>query len=113
LAGLTLLLGAAVGLVIVYQRDLRPSQQEKWVQWQRIKAKGKTRYVLTQMLWTQVVWLPIVLGSLFEIYKNGLGYSRSLPPWSWVVLAITGAPFAFVYSVVWWRRQERKYSEAH
>jgi len=111
--GLTLLLGAAVGLVFMYQRDLRPSQQEKWVEWQRIKAKGKARYVLAQMFWTQVVWLPIFLGSLFEIYKNGPGHPLLLPPWWWVVLAIMGAPFAFVYSVVWWRRQERNYSEAH
>jgi hypothetical protein len=111
--GFTLLLGAAVGLVIVYQRDLRPSLQEKRIEWQRIKAKGKVRYVLAQILWTQVVWLPIFLGGLLEIYKNGTWGLHSLPPWWWVVLALLGAPFALVYSVVWWGRQEQKYSDAH
>ena len=79
--GFTLLIGAAVGLVIVYRRDLHPSQQEKRIQWQRIKAKGKVRYVLAQILWTQVVWLPIFLGGLLEIYKNGTWGLLSLPPW--------------------------------
>lgn len=111
--GLTLLLCAVGGLVLVYRRGLRLSAKEKELQWQRIKAKGKVRYVISGVLLSQSVWLPLLFGSLFEISKYGTWRSASLPPWWWVVLAALGAPIAFIYSMIWWHRQERKYSDGH
>ena len=108
--GLTLLLGAVAGLVLIYRRDLRPSATEKELEWQRIKAKGKVRYVVVQILFSQLVWLTVLLEGLFQFYKYGTLRSLSLPPWWWMVMAGICAPFAFVYSVTWWRRQERKHS---
>jgi hypothetical protein len=111
--GLMLLLCAVGGLVLVYRRDLRLSAKEKELEWQRIKSMGKVRYVVGQVLLSQLVWLPLLIGRLFEIYKYGTWSSASLPPWWWVVLAALGAPLAFIYSMSWWHRQERKYSDGH
>ena len=110
--GLTLLLCAVGGLMLVYRRDLRLSAREKELVWQRIKAKGKVRYVVGRVLSSQLVWLPLLFGGLFDIYTYGTWRSVSLPPWWWMVLAALGAPMAFIYSMSWWHRQERKYSDA-
>ena len=111
--GLTLLLCAVAGLLLVYRRDLRLSAREKELEWQRIKGKGKVRYVVGQVLLSQLVWLPLLFGGLFDIYRYGTWHSVSLPPWWWMVLAALGAPMAFIYSMSWWHRQERKYSDGH
>ena len=111
--GLTLLLCAVGGLVLIYRRDLRPSVREKEIAWQRIKAKGKLRYVVGQVLLSQLVWLPLLFGGLFDIYKYGTWHYVPWPPWWWMVLAALGAPIAVIYSMSWWHRQERKYSDAH
>lgn len=108
--GLTLLVAAFIGLVLIYRRDLRPSAEEKEFEWQHVKTNGKIRYVVIQVLSSQLVWLPLLIQWVLEVYKDGWQSEHYLPPWWWVVLAASGAPFAFVYSMSWWRRQERKYS---
>jgi len=111
--GLVLLLCAVGVLVLVYRRDLHPSASEKELQWRRIKSKGKVRYVVGQVLLSQLVWLPLLFGGFFDMYKYGTWRSVSLPPWWWMALAALGTPVAFIYSMSWWHRQERKYSDVH
>jgi hypothetical protein len=109
-AGMALLLGAAVGLAIVFREDLRVSQREKHIAWQRLKTRGRGRYVIVQVLRSQVIWLPLLFGGALALYRNRTWPSFARPDRSWIVLAAISAAFSFVYSMTWWRRQERRYS---
>jgi len=110
LAGMVLILGAAVGLAIVFRRDLRTSPGEKQIEWRSIRAQGRARYVTVQILTSQLIWLPLVGGSALEIYRNRTWPAFTRPDWSWIALAAISAAFSFVYSMTWWRRQERRFS---
>ena len=101
--GLSFLLVGFFGLVVIYRRDLRPSHREKEIEWQRIKACGKFRLVLNQLLWSQVVWLPVLFGGVYELYQTR---AVTLPPPWWLVLAAISAAFSFVWSLTWWRRHD-------
>jgi hypothetical protein len=105
--GLTMLLGAVFGLVVIYRRDLRPSEREKEIEWQRIRARGTLRFVLTQVLLSQIVWFPMICGGAYELYKTPTWSALTLPPWWWFALAAIGAVFSFVWSLTWWQRQGR------
>ena len=105
--GLTMLLGAVCGLVVIYRRDLRPSEREKEIEWQRIRARGKLWFVLMQVLLSQVVWFPILFSGAYEFYKTRTWSALTLPPWWWFGLAVMGAVFNLIWSLTWWQRQER------
>ena len=110
--GLVMLLGAVFGLVVIYRRDLRLSEREQEIQWQRIKARGKFRFVLRQVLLSQVVWFPMVFGGAYQLYRTRTWGALTLPPWWWFVLAAIGAVFSFVWSLTWWQRQGRVHADA-
>src|SRR5207244_10436084 len=89
--GLTVFIIAFAGLIVMSRRDLRPSEQDKMIEWQQIKARGRARYVLIQILLSQVVWLPVLFGYLFGIFTTRTWRSMSSPPWWWMLLAVTAA----------------------
>ena len=110
--GLVMLLGAVFGLVVIYRWDLRPSEHEQETHWQRIKARGKFRFVLGQVLWSQVVWFPVLFGGAYQLYRTRTWGALTLPPWWWFVLAAIGAFFSLVWSLSWWQRQGRVHANA-
>src|SRR5437588_5349156 len=62
--GLATLVVAISLLIVGSQRDLRLSQREKDAQWRRAKAYGKTRFILTRVLISQLVWLPDLVSAV-------------------------------------------------
>jgi hypothetical protein len=104
-----ILFSSALVILFVLGRDLRPSAEEQSIAWKRLKSKGRIRYVLSQVLLSQMVWLPI----LFFRVTAGAWRLSFVPPTWWVVLAVMGVPIALVYSRIWWAHQERKYDAAH
>src|SRR5437588_11107118 len=78
--GLAALLAAISALVVVYQRDLRPSEREKEIEWRHAQAGGKTRFLLTRLLLSQIVWLPEVVAATVHFFKMGSFRGLSAPP---------------------------------
>jgi len=99
---------AAIALLVVgLQRDLRLNQREKEAQWRRAKTYGKTRFILSRVLISQLVWLPdLVRVATTFIQTRSLG-RLSAPAPSAYVFAFATAAVAVMWSLFWWHRQER------
>ena len=105
--GLVALVAAVSALVVVYQRDLRPTPREKQIEWRRAKGYGKARFVLTRILLSQVVWLPDAFAAAAHLFKTGSLRGLSVPPPSTFVIAFVAAAFIVTWSLVWWHRHEK------
>jgi hypothetical protein len=105
--GLVALIAAGVGIVVMYLRHVRPSEREKQIQWQQIRSRGKARFVLRQVLVSQVVWFPILFGAAYELYRTGSLTASSAPPRWWYIIAAANALFSVAWSLTWWHRQEK------
>jgi hypothetical protein len=112
LLGPLLVLAAMVGLLIAFRRDLHKPEGEKRAEWERTKAKGKRNYVLGQIGFFLLSWVPLSLFSLVDdVYWGGesrgvtLQHLRSRAAVGVLVAAICG-PRALMR----WSYQERKYS---
>lgn len=110
--GFIMVLGAVLGLIVVFRRDLRPTKQEKSIEWKRIESKGKLRFVLIQVLLSEVGMLPLLATDLFEVYQRDMSRA-SLQALSWLlIIAILVAVFSCLWAVMWWHSQERRYANA-
>src|SRR6185295_9137613 len=67
--GLATLLAAVVGLVVMYLCHVRPTKHETEIAWKQTWSRGRLRFVLRQVLVSQVVWFPILFGAAYELYK--------------------------------------------
>jgi hypothetical protein len=108
--GLLLMLGAIVGLLITFRRDLRESESEKRVGWERTKAKGGLSHVLGQVALGVLSWyLLLLLSLLADVYWNreswgaALRHLRGQSTLGVLVAAICG-----LWAVGWWSYQKRK-----
>jgi hypothetical protein len=104
--GLASLLVAAVLLFAIYPREFRISKYEQELQWRRIRSQGRWRFILKEVLLSQLVLLPFLFGSLYNLFSLG---EWSPLPWWWWLLAAIGAVASFKWSLDWWRLQERKH----
>jgi hypothetical protein len=102
---------AAIALLVAgLQRDLRLSRREKDAQWRRAKSYGKTRFVLSRVLISQLVWLPdVVRAAKTFIQTRSLG-PLSAPAPSAYAFAFATAAVAVMWSLFWWHQQERLHS---
>ena len=105
--GLVALTGAVVGMVVMYLRHVRPSEREKRTQWQLIRSRGKARFVLRQLLVSQVVWFPMLFGAAYELYKTGSLTASFVSSRWWYIIAAANALCSVAWSLAWWRRQEK------
>ena len=105
--GLAALLGAVSVLVVVYHRDLRQSERDKEFDWHRAQAHGKTRFILTRLVLSQVVWLPEVTVAVGHLLQTGSLRGLSAPQPSAYLFAVAAAVFSVTWSLFWWHRQER------
>jgi hypothetical protein len=108
--GMALLLAAAAALAIVFRRDLRFSPREAQIEWQRVRTRGRRRYLIVELLRSQLVLLPVLYIGAFELYKNRTWASVTRPQRWWIVAAAISAIFSLAEAIRWWRRQERRYS---
>jgi drug/metabolite transporter (DMT)-like permease len=106
--GLIMFLGAAACFVVLFRRDLRPTEQERRIGWKRAEAKGKFRFVARQVLLSELALLPLLAADLFNSYRN-----RELwnPRWLLTMCALM-AGGSVLSSLVWWYFQERRYGNA-
>ena len=105
--GLVALLAAVLALVVVYHRDLRASEREKEIEWRRAKAYGKTRFLLTRLLFSQVVWLPDAFAAASHLFQTRSFRGLPAPSPASFVFAFACAAFSVAWSLFWWHRQER------
>src|ERR1051325_7447288 len=89
--GLAALIAAVAGMVVMYLRHVRPSRREKEIAWELIRARGKRRFVLRQVLVSQVVWFPILFGAAYELYRTGSLTALASPPRLWYIIAAANA----------------------
>jgi hypothetical protein len=105
--GLAALVAAISLLIVGSQRDLRLSQREKDAQWRRAKAYGKTRFILTRVLISQLVWLPDLVSAVTTFIQTRSWGRLSAPAPSAYVFAFAAAALTVMWSLFWWHRQER------
>jgi hypothetical protein len=105
--GAVALIAAVVGMVVVYLRHVRPSERKKEIAWQQIRSRGKARFVLRQLLVSQVVWFPTLFGAAYELYQTGSLTRASAPPRWWYIIAAANGLFSVAWSLTWWHRQEK------
>jgi len=85
--GLATLLAAVVGLVVMYLCHVRPTKHETEIAWKQTWSRGRLRFVLRQVLVSQVVWFPILFGAAYELYKTRSLTALSAPSRWWYVIA--------------------------
>jgi len=105
--GLVALIAAVVGVVVVYLRHVRLSQREKGIAWEHIRSRGRLRFVLRQLVVSQLVWLPLLFGAAYELYKTrSVTVLSSSSRW-WYIIAVANGFFSLVWSLASWHRQEK------
>jgi hypothetical protein len=105
--GLAALIAAGVAMVVVYLGHVRLSRREKEIAWKHTRSRGKLRFVLRQLVVSQLVWLPLLFGAAYDLYKTGslTGLSRS-SRW-WYIIAVANGFFSLVWSLASWHRRDK------
>lgn len=111
LLGFLLVLGATVGLLIAFRRDLREPEGEGRAEWERTKAKGRRRHVLSQIGFGALYWVLLSLVLLLvELYRDAGAWGASLRHLRWqAALGVLTAGICGLWALAWWSYQERKY----
>ena len=104
---LAALIAAGVGMVAVYLRHVRLSQRDKEIAWEHIRSRGKLRFVLRQLAVSQLVWLPLLFGAAYELYKTGsLTVLSGSSRW-WYIIGVANGFFSLVWSLASWHRHDK------
>ena len=106
--GLIVFLGATTGFVVMFHRDLHLTEQERRMGWKRVEDKGKLRFVIRQVLLSELALLPLLAADLLNSYRNGASWN---PRWFLTMCALMAGCIA-LSSLAWWYVQERRYGKA-
>ena len=111
LLGPLLVLGAVVGLLTAFRRDLREPEGEERAEWERTKAKGKLRHVVSQVGSGVLFWVKLMLlALLIDVYLGGEPRDVTLRHYmSQAALGLLVAVVCGLWALAWWSLQERKY----
>jgi hypothetical protein len=110
-AGLSLMLAAVAGFLIVFRHDVKMTEAEKMAEWAKAKAQGRGRFVLRQLLNTLLAFLLVPLLGLCRAYFNNRPVGAALEGLG--TLGITSGVLALLvclWAVAWWHSQEKKYA---
>jgi hypothetical protein len=107
-----LVLGVLVGLLITFRRDLREPEAEKRAEWERTKAKGKPRHVVSLVGFGMLSWVLLLLlpSLLVDVYWGGESWGVTLQHLRrHAALGVLVAAICGLWAMAWWSSQERKY----
>jgi hypothetical protein len=105
---------AAIGLIVVFRRELFYTEQERKLEWKRMKDKGKLKYLLIRPLLIGVLWGVLTFAfDLFDVYVGEKSWdSVMLSPREFVVAIVGVIVVSWVWALILWYVQERKYANS-